>query len=214
MFDIYYRRSGSSSWVKTTSSSYYEIDEDYEDGYTFTSSNDGQKTLYDFIRFRKDDYEYKIVASDEDDEDIEGYKIVRVGNYSGSDCGFGEYESGGDCYACTGRPANAYYEDAGTCDWTCNSGYIERNGTCEYDTQLCGIGQYASGNTCYNCTTKPSSSYYTNYGTCDWSCNNGYYRNGNICVSSVTTCGIGEYLNGNSCQACVSRPANSTYTTA
>lgn len=78
-FDVYYRSSSSSSWIKTTSSSYYEIDEDYEDGYTFTSSNDGQKTLTDFIRFKKDDYEYKVVATDEDDEDVEGYKIFDVG---------------------------------------------------------------------------------------------------------------------------------------
>ncbi len=76
-FEVYYRTSGSSSWIKTTSSSYYEMDEDYEDGYTFTSSNNGQKTFYDLIRFRKE-YEYKIIVVDEDDDDIEGYKTFSV----------------------------------------------------------------------------------------------------------------------------------------
>ena len=79
-FDVYYRSSNSSSWIKTTSSSYYEIDNDYEDGYTFTSSNRGQKTLSNFIRFKKDDYSYKVVVTDEDDSDIEGYKIFTVGS--------------------------------------------------------------------------------------------------------------------------------------
>jgi lipopolysaccharide export LptBFGC system permease protein LptF len=70
-FDVYYRTSSSSSWVKTTSSSYYEIDNDYDNGYTFSSSNDGQKTLNNFIRFKKDDYSYKIVVTDEDNDDTE-----------------------------------------------------------------------------------------------------------------------------------------------
>ncbi len=213
-FEVYYRRSGSSSWTKTTSSSYYEIDEDYEDGYSFSSTNDGQKTFDNFIQFKKDDYEYKVVVVDEDDDDIEGYKIFRVGDYTSSECGLGEYESGDNCYACTGRPSNAYYEVEGSCDWTCNTGYVERNGTCESTSQLCGIGQYANGNSCYSCTTKPSSAYYTSYGTCEWACDNGYYRNGDTCVNNTFNCGVGQYANGNSCQSCVSAPTNSSYTTA
>ncbi len=87
-FEVYYRQSSSSSWVKTTSSTYYEMDEDYEDdGYTFTSSNDGRKTLNDFIRFKKDDYQYKVVVVDEDDDDMEGYKIFSIGDTNDNDNG-------------------------------------------------------------------------------------------------------------------------------
>jgi len=70
-FEVYYRSSSSSSWIRTTSTSYYEIDSDYRNGYTFTSSNRGQKTLSNFIRFKKDNLEYKVVVTDEDDNDIE-----------------------------------------------------------------------------------------------------------------------------------------------
>jgi hypothetical protein len=37
-----------------------------------------------------------VVVTDEDDSDIEGYKIFTVGDYNGGDdeCGLGEYESG------------------------------------------------------------------------------------------------------------------------
>ncbi len=84
-FEVYYRASSSSSWIKTTSSSYYEIDNDYDDGYSFTTANRGQKTLANFIRFKKDDYEYKVVVADEDDDDIEGYKIFTVGDSDNDD---------------------------------------------------------------------------------------------------------------------------------
>ena len=99
-FDVYYRSGSSSSWIKTTSSSYYEIDNDYDNGYTFTSSNDGQKIFNNLIRFKKNNYSYKVVVSDEDDDSIEGYKTFTVGNYDGNDCGYGEYESGDNCYSC------------------------------------------------------------------------------------------------------------------
>ena len=211
---MYYRSSSSSSWIKTTSSSYYEMDEDYDNGYTFTSSNDGQKVFNNLIRFKKNNYSYKVVVSDEDDEDIEGYKTFTVGSYDGDDCGYGQYGSGNNCYTCDNRPSNAYYPDRGSCDWICDDGYRERNGYCESEGQNCSIGQYSSGNSCYNCTTKPSSASYTSYGTCDWSCNSGYYRDGNTCVSNSQTCGVGQYVNGNSCQNCLSAPAHSYYTTA
>ena len=80
---MYYRKSSSSSWTRTTSSSYYEIDEDYEDGYTFKSSDDGEKEFNNFIRFKKDNYQYKLVVTDQDD-DIEGYKIFTVGDTGSS----------------------------------------------------------------------------------------------------------------------------------
>jgi VCBS repeat-containing protein len=39
-FKVYYRSSSSSSWTQTTSSTYYEMDSDYDGGYDFTSSDD------------------------------------------------------------------------------------------------------------------------------------------------------------------------------
>lgn len=108
-FDVYYRSGSSSSWIKTTSSSYYEMDEDYDNGYTFTSSNDGQKIFSNLIRFKKNNYSYKVIAYDEDDEDIEGYKIFTVGSTNNDTCNYGEYESGNSCYTCNNRPSNAYY---------------------------------------------------------------------------------------------------------
>jgi hypothetical protein len=64
-FNVYYRSSTSASWIKTTSSTYYEIDSDYVDGYTFPYSNNGNITLYDAIRFKRD-YYYKVEIVDED----------------------------------------------------------------------------------------------------------------------------------------------------
>jgi len=71
-FEVYYKSSSSSTWTKTTSSTYYEMKSPYEDdGYTFTSSNAGSKTFTDLIRFKKTNYSYKVLAYDEDDESIE-----------------------------------------------------------------------------------------------------------------------------------------------
>jgi hypothetical protein len=82
-FEVYYKASGSYTWVKTTSSTYYEMDSDYEDdGYTFTSSNNGTKVFSNFIKFKKNNYSYKVIVYDEDDEDIEGYKTFTVGTVS------------------------------------------------------------------------------------------------------------------------------------
>ncbi len=111
-FDVYYRSSSSSSWIQTTSSSWYEIVSNYENnGYTFTSSNNGQKTFSNFIRFKKNNYSYKVVVTDENGGNIQGYKIFTVGSSSNNDiCGYGEYNSGSNsCYICNNLPSNAYY---------------------------------------------------------------------------------------------------------
>jgi hypothetical protein len=84
-FEVYYKSSNSSTWTKTTSSTYYEMVSTYENnGYTFTSSNNGQKTFSNIIKFKKNNYSYKVLVYDEDDEDIEGYKIFTVGSVSSS----------------------------------------------------------------------------------------------------------------------------------
>lgn|GEM_PF-803995 len=82
-FEVYYKASGAYTWTKTTSSTYYEMDSNYEDnGYTFTSSNNGTKIFSNLIQFKKNNYSYKVVVYDENDEDIEGYKIFTVGTVS------------------------------------------------------------------------------------------------------------------------------------
>ncbi|MDD3262885.1 MAG: hypothetical protein PHR61_03480 [Candidatus Absconditabacteria bacterium] len=78
-FVVYYRTSSSSSWIETSSSTYFEFDDDYEDGYDFSSSDNGDVTLSDAIRFKRD-YEYKVEVIDEDDDDISGYKVFYVGD--------------------------------------------------------------------------------------------------------------------------------------
>lgn len=69
----------------TTSSSYYTMAGTYEDnGYMFTSSNNGLKTFSNLIKFNRNNYSYKIVVYDEDDEDIEGYTTFTGGSASSS----------------------------------------------------------------------------------------------------------------------------------
>jgi len=83
-FEIYYKALASSTWTKTTSSTYYEIANNYDDnGYTFTSSNAGQKTFTNLIRFKTNNYSYKVLVYDEDEEmDFQWEKIFTVGNTS------------------------------------------------------------------------------------------------------------------------------------
>lgn len=55
-----------------------------DDGYTFTSSNNGTKTFSNIIKFKRNNYSYKVVVYDEDDE-FEGYKVFTIGSISGGD---------------------------------------------------------------------------------------------------------------------------------
>ena len=84
-FEVYYKAASSSTWTKTTSSTYYTMVSTYEDnGYTFTSSNNGSKTFSNLIKFNRNNFSYKVVVYDEDDESIEGYTIFNVGTTSSS----------------------------------------------------------------------------------------------------------------------------------
>ena len=69
-FDVYYRTSTSSSWNKTSSSYYYTINPSYTNWYKFISSDYGQKNLYDFIRFNKNNLDYKVRVYDENNSNI------------------------------------------------------------------------------------------------------------------------------------------------
>jgi hypothetical protein len=75
-FDVYYRSktSASSSWTKTTSSTYFTINSSYAKWYQFKTYDYGQKSFYDFIKFHKNNLDYKIRVYDEDNPGI--YKEI------------------------------------------------------------------------------------------------------------------------------------------
>ncbi len=84
-FEVYYKAPSSSTRVLTTSTTYYDINSSYNNGYTFTSSDNGQKTFNNILKLKKNNYSYKVVVYDEDDEDIDGYRIFNVGSTSSND---------------------------------------------------------------------------------------------------------------------------------
>lgn len=84
-FKIYKRASGSSTWTLTTSSTDFEIDSDYEDGYDFTSSDDGDVTLNNFIKFKRNNYSYKVRVYAEDDTSIYKEITFTVGSVNNDD---------------------------------------------------------------------------------------------------------------------------------
>ena len=142
-----------------------------------------------------------------------------VSNYNNNynNCGVGQYYSGNTCYSCNTKPSNSYYTTAGSCSWTCNSGYYSDGAFCVSNTQTCGVGQYWAGNSCVSCYTKPSNSYYTTTNSCNWTCNSGYYRSGDSCVSSYNNynnCGVGQYYSNGTCYSCGTAPYNGYYSTS
>ena len=82
-FKVYYRTSSSSSWVLTTSSSYFEMKSTYNNWYSFSSSYNGQRTLTDFIRFKKS-YDYKVMVYDKNNTSIYKEITFNVGGSSSS----------------------------------------------------------------------------------------------------------------------------------
>ncbi len=83
-FKVYYRTSSSSSWVQTTSSTYYTMGSSYTDGYDFTSSDDGVAELTNFIKFKKNNYDYKVRVYAENDTSIYKEITFYVGSSSSS----------------------------------------------------------------------------------------------------------------------------------
>ena len=157
---------------------------------------------------------------------IAGNSYNNNNNYN-SQCGIGQYWLNNSCYSCLSAPVNAYYTTASSCDWTCNSGYYKSGSTCvsnyNYNNNYynsCTIGQYWSGNTCYTCGSAPTNAYYTTQGSCDWTCNSGYYKSNGVCVSNNTynntynNCGTGQYWSGNTCYTCGTAPVNGYYNTS
>ena len=62
-FEVQYRSSSSSSWSTVSSTSYFDTSSEFRNGYTFTSSDSGYKTLNSFIRFNRSGY-YRLYVED------------------------------------------------------------------------------------------------------------------------------------------------------
>ncbi len=69
-FRVYYRSSSSSSWTETTSSTYYTMGSNFTNWYTFSTSDNGVKTLNNFIRFNRNNYDYKVRVYYDNDSSI------------------------------------------------------------------------------------------------------------------------------------------------
>lgn len=81
-YKVYYRSSNSSTWTLTTSSTYYEVDSDFDDGYDFRSSDHGIAELDNFIKFKKNNYDYKVRIFDQDDSSVYKEITFNVGSSS------------------------------------------------------------------------------------------------------------------------------------
>ena len=88
VFKVYWYDDG--VWRRTTNTSLFEINDDYENGYDFPSSKDGETELSDFIRF-KQSYKFKIEVEVKDQTTVDGDVTVVVGdaddsiNYTSAD---------------------------------------------------------------------------------------------------------------------------------
>ncbi len=69
-FRVYYRNTSSSSWTETTSSTYYTINSNFTNWYTFSTSDYWQRNLSDFIRFNTNNLDYKVRVYDDNNPNI------------------------------------------------------------------------------------------------------------------------------------------------
>ncbi|MEI7558338.1 MAG: hypothetical protein WCJ45_06085, partial [bacterium] len=81
-FKVYYKASTSSVWTQTTSSSYYTMSYLYTNGYDFSSSDYGIAQLTSFIRFNKNNYQYKVRVYAENNTSIYKEITFTVGSSS------------------------------------------------------------------------------------------------------------------------------------
>lgn len=86
-FKVYYRPSGTSSWIQTTSSTYYTMNAEYTNGYDFLSSDNGIASLTNFIRFNRNNYDYKVRAYDANNTSIYKEITYNVGSSNSSSNG-------------------------------------------------------------------------------------------------------------------------------
>ncbi|GAB5388802.1 MAG: hypothetical protein Alpg2KO_17700 [Alphaproteobacteria bacterium] len=129
-----------------------------------------------------------------------GWACVTDFYKSGSSCvavGTGYYSanSNNSRVACTNKPSSSNYNSDGNgsnnCGWACQTDRYKSGSSCP----AVGTGYYSpnSNNTRYSCSNKPGNSSYTGDGNganaCPWSCNSGYTKSGNSCVSAFS-CGV------------------------
>ncbi len=140
-YKIYYRSSSSSSWTLTTSSTYYEIDADFDDGYDFTSSDDWVAELSNFIKLKKNNYDYKIRVYDQDDNDIYKEITFSVGSSSNNNNSNGDL----DDFDITMSPTTPETDE--WTDVTIEAVDIDGDPVNGYDGTVTIIFQYKDGST-------------------------------------------------------------------
>ena len=90
------------------------------------------------------------------------------------------------CKACTG----ATYSTGGTMACTsCGEGVATCNNKTG-DALTCKLGYYLDGNKCKACGNPPDNSTITTAGSCDWECDENYWKKGNKCYEKI----VGHYL--------------------
>ena len=163
---------------------------------------------------------------------------------STSVCPVGQYRApctlttNGSCITCSFLPPYAIFTSGGqpynqdNCAWSCQEGYFMSGMACSAcNGSLCPIGYYRSKCTsttdgiCIGCTILPPNSQFTSCGVpydennCEWSCQQGFFRNGILCVGCTTSlCTVGEYRasctsnTDGMCVTCSNSPKNSFFT--
>jgi hypothetical protein len=100
-------RSSGNSRV-TASSSLYDLS---RTSYTFTSSDDGQHTFSNLVTFTDDSYDYRLVAYDNSDSNIEGTKTFNLnGGSSNSNSNNSNYNT--DNFYVTASPSSPAQDEA------------------------------------------------------------------------------------------------------
>ena len=117
------RKSGSSRI--NASSSYYEINEDYEDWYDFTSNDDGTKVFYDLIKFKLSG-DYKLTITDEDDN-IEEERTYYIWTSTSSSSSNGDIDN----FSLTSSPSTLARNERA--DLTINARDVSNNTLTDYD---------------------------------------------------------------------------------
>ncbi len=97
------------------------------------------------------------------------------------------------CKACTG----ATYSTGGTMACTsCGEG-VETCNNKTGDALTCKLGYYLDGNQCKACTSASTHAHYKEAGSCDWECDENYWKKGNKCYEKIVGYYMRIYTNSN-----------------
>ena len=117
-------------------------------------------------------------------------------------CPAGNRCDGVNKIACT--PGTYAGVGASTCT-DCQAGtYQQYSG--QASCNACGVGQTSEtkATSCTDCSNKPANSHYTTVNSCDWSCDDGYSSQGDICCQN-------GYAKSNSGKCCPATKKVTTY---